>query len=113
MNSKIKNYTLYTCGLLLLLSAGLYITGWSFIPYIYAVASVGLAILFLLSPYKGPVLRLKRLNIQQAISALLLPVSAYLMFIQKNEWILCLLISAFLQFYITFVRDYEEKKEKF
>ena len=112
MNSKLKNYIFYTCGILLLLSAALYITDWIFIPYIYAVASVGLAIIFLLSPYKGPVLRLKRLNIQQAIAALLLPVSAYLIFLKKNEWILCLLISAFLQIYITIVRDYEEKKKE-
>ena len=110
MNSKLKNYIFYICGSLLLFSAALYITGWSFIPYIYAIASVGVAIVFLLTPYKGSVLRLKRLNIQQAIAALLLPVSAYLMFLNKNEWILCMLISAFLQFYITLVRDYEEKK---
>ena len=110
MNPKLKNYIFYTCGLLLLFSAILYITGWSFIPYIYAIASVGLAIIFLLNPYTGNVLRLKRLNIQQAIAALLLPVSAYLMFLKKNEWILCLLISAFLQIYISIVRDYEEKK---
>ena len=106
----IKNYLLYLFGTLLLVSAILYITGWAFVPYVYGIACVGTAILFLLHPYKGDNFRLKRLNIQQAMAALLLPVSAYLMYLNRNEWIVCLLVSAILQTYVIFVRDYEEKK---
>ena len=107
----IKNYLLYVFGTLLILSAILYSTGWAFIPYIYGIACGGTAVLFLLHPYKGDNFRLKRLNIQQAIAALMLPVSAGLMFwSQNNEWIVCLLVSAILQTYVIFVREYEEKK---
>ena len=108
----IKNYLLYLSGALLILSAILYITEWTFVPYMYGCACVGMAVLFLLHPYKGDNFRLKRLNIQQAIAALMLPVSAYFMYRNKNEWIVCLLVSAILQTYVIFVRDYEEKKNK-
>ena len=108
----IKDYLLYLFGTLLILAAILYTTGWSFIPYLYGVSCVGTAVVFLLSPYKGDNFRLKRLNIQQAIAALMLPVSAYFMFRNQNEWIVCLLVSAVLLTYVIFVRDYEEKKNK-
>jgi hypothetical protein len=101
---------LYVSGTLLLLAAALYTTGWVFIPYVYAAAGAGVAVFFLLHPYKGDNFRLRRLNIQQAIAALMLPVSAYFMFLQRNEWIVCLLVSALLQTYVSFVREYEEKK---
>ena len=106
----IKNYLLYLFGTLLILAAVLYITGWTFVPYLYGVACVGTTVLFLLHPYKGDNFRLKRLNIQQAIAALMLPVSAWFMFRNRNEWFVCLLVSAVLQTYVIFVRDYEEKK---
>jgi len=106
----IKNYPFYLFGTLLIVSTVLYVTGWVFVPYMYGAACIGTAVLFLLHPYKGDNFRLKRLNIQQAIAALILPVSAYFMFRNMNEWIVCLLVSAILQTYVIFVRDYEEKK---
>ena len=106
----IKNYLLYIFGTLLILAAVLYITEWLFVPYVYGIACVGTAVWFLFHPYRGDIFRLKRLNIQQAIAALMLPVSAYFMFRNRNEWIACLLVSAILQTYVIFVRDYEEKK---
>jgi hypothetical protein len=108
----IRRFVFYSAGLLLVLSALLYITRWAFVPYLYAVASVVVATFFLLNSYRGDNFRLKRLNIQQAIAALMLPVSAYFMYRQMNEWIVCLLVSAILQTYVVFVRDYEEKKNK-
>jgi hypothetical protein len=112
MSRKFKDYLFGICGILLLFSTVFYIAGWKFIPYIYAVSGAGIAIIFLASPYRGNNFRLKRLNIQQAIAALLLPVSSYWMFKSRNEWIICLFISAILQIYVVFVREYEEKKEK-
>ncbi|MDR0541282.1 MAG: hypothetical protein LBH19_03615 [Dysgonamonadaceae bacterium] len=108
----IKTYLLYLFGGLLISAAILYTTEWALIPYLYALASVGVAVLFLITPCKSDNFRLKRLNIQQAIAALMLPVSAYFMLRKMNEWIVCLLVSALLQTYVVFVRDYEEKKNK-
>jgi hypothetical protein len=108
----LKNYLFYLAGALLILSAVLYSTGWPFVTYVYAASSLGVAAYFLLHPYKGNIFRLKRLNIQQAIAALMLPVSAYFMFRRMNEWFVCLLVSALLQTYVVFVRDHEERKNK-
>ena len=112
MNQKTKDYLFIICEIFLLLSAILYITGWNIVPYIYAVSGAGVAVVLLSSSYTGDNLRLRRLNIQQAISAILLPVSSFMMFKQMNEWFVCLLVSGVLQIYILFVKDYEEKKEK-
>lgn len=112
MGQNFKDYLFYICATFLLLSAVFYTTNWHFIPYIYAISGAGVAVVFLTSPYQGENLRLKRLNIQMAIAAILLPVSSYLMFKDKNEWFVCLLVSALLQAYVIFVKDYEEKKNK-
>jgi len=117
MNTQIKEYLFYISSVLLVLSAALYITEWNFIPYVYAVASAGVAIVYLTSPYRGDDLRLKRLNIQEAIAAILLPVSSYLMF--KNvdtdghryDWVMFLAISAFLQFYVAVIKSRKQKKK--
>jgi len=108
MNDKFKAYLFYVSGVLLVISAALYITAWPFIPYVYAVASAGVAIVYLTSPYKGDNLRFKRLNVQEAIAAILLPFSSYLMFKGKNEWVIFLAISAFLQFYVAFIKGKKE-----
>jgi len=106
-----KEYLFYVSAILLVLSAALYITEWSFIPYIYAFACAGVAIVYLTSPYKGDDLRLKRLNIQETIAAILLLFSSFLMFKGKNEWIMFLAISAFLQFYVAVIKGKKQKKE--
>ena len=111
MNSKFKEYLFYISAILLLLSAALYLTDWAPIPYIYAISGAGIAVAYLTSPYRGENLRLKRLNIQQAIAALLLPVSSYFMFHHMNEWFVCLLVSAILQAYVVFVKSKAEKEE--
>jgi hypothetical protein len=118
MKSKIKEYLFYLSAFLLIFSAACYIFEWRFIPYIYAVSGAGVAIYLLTNTYNGDNRRLKRLNFQQIIAAILLPVSSYLMFKDvlssgknTNEWIPCLLLSALLLIYLVFVREKEEKKK--
>lgn len=111
MSNRLKNYLFLTCGILLILSAVLYVTGWTFIPYVYAISGAGIAVAFLTNPYDGDNPRLKRLNIQQAIAAILLPVSSYFMFKGMNEWFICLLVSGILQTYVIYIKDYEDKKK--
>ena len=113
METPFKNYFFYTCAILLVLSAALYITGNKYIPYVYAVAGAGVAVYYLSHPYRGENLRLKRLNIQMAIAAILLPVSSYFMFKDMNEWFIVLFVSALLQLYVIFIRGKEEKKNNF
>ena len=112
MTDKFKNYLFYVCAVFLVISAALYITDNKYVPYIYAVAGAGIAVIYLTSPYRGDNLRLKRLNIQQVIAAVLLPVSSFLMFQKKNEWFAALFISAILQLYIVIIRNREENNGK-
>jgi hypothetical protein len=116
MRSKITLYLFIIASTVLLISAALYITedDWissQIIHYTYAVSGAVIAVFYLSNLYQGSNFRLKRLNIQQVVAAVLLPVSSYFMFNRKNEWFVLLLVSAFLQIYIVVVRMYEEKKE--
>ena len=116
MPVKLNNYLFIAASMVLLISAALYITDnelvFKIISYSYAISGAIIAIIFLSSLYQGDNFRLKRLNIQQVIAALLLPASSCFMFNRKNEWFALLLVSAFLQIYIVVVRNIEEKKEK-
>jgi len=114
---KITTYLFVIASTVLVISAALYITEdrWisgKIINYAYAISGAIIAVIFLSNPYQGPNLRLKRLNIQQVIAAVLLPASSYFMFKRRNEWFVLLLVSAFLQIYSVIIRTIEEKKEK-
>ena len=117
MSTKVTSYLFVIASTILLLSAMLYIEAdkWisgKVINYAYAISGAIVAIIYLSNRYQGTNFRLKRLNIQQVIAALLLPASSYFMFNRRNEWFVLLLISAFLQIYIVIIRMIEEKKEK-
>ena len=106
-----KNVLFILSGIVLVVSAALYITDWEFIPYFFAVSSAGVAVVYLTTPYHGKNFRLKRLRYFEIIAALLLPVSSYLMFKKMNEWFLCLFISSLLQLYCVWVKEKEMKKD--
>jgi len=116
MTAKLTNYLFIIASTILLLSAVLYITEGQWISqkivdYAYAVSGAVIAVIFLSNLYQGKNLRLKRLNIQQVIAAILLPVSSYFMFNRRNGWFVLLLVSAFLQIYTVIIKTVEEKKE--
>jgi len=117
MPAKVTDYAFIVASTILLVSAALYIKADEWIPaaiinYAYAVSGAAVAVIYLSNRYQGPNFRLKRLNIQQVIAALLLPASSYFMFKHRNEWFMLLLISAFLQIYIVIIKLVEERKGK-
>ena len=117
MPTKSTDYLFIIASAILLVSAALYITEDEWISarivhYAYAISGAIIAVLYLANLYQGQNFRLKRLNIQQVIAAVLLPASSYFMFNRRNEWFVLLLVSAFLQIYIVIVKTIEEKKEK-
>ena len=117
MPTKATGYLFIIASTILLISAVLYITEDQWISgevvnYAYAISGAVVAVIYLSNRYQGPNFRLKRLNIQQVIAALLLPASSYFMFKRRNEWFVLLLVSAFLQIYIVIIKMVEEKKEK-
>ena len=116
MPAKVTFYLFIIASTILLISAALYITEDQLITgriiyYSYAISGAVIAVIYLSSLYQGQNFRLKRLNIQQVIAAVLLPASSYFMFNRRNEWFVLLLISAFLQIYIVIIKTIEEKKE--
>ena len=116
MPSKLTNLLFIAASTILTISAALYISENPLVIIIrnwaYAFSGAIIAAIYLSNLYKGENFRLKRMNIQQVIAALLLPVSSYFMFNNQNEWFVLLLVSAFLQIYIVIVKSSEEKKGK-
>ncbi|MDR1782762.1 MAG: hypothetical protein LBR13_00675 [Dysgonamonadaceae bacterium] len=112
----VRNIILIISATLLVVSSALYISDnqelHKVILYVYAVSGALIAVEILSNLYRGENLRMKRLNAQQTIAAILLPVSSYFMFKGNNQWFMLLLIAVFLIMYVTFARANEEKKEK-
>lgn len=104
---------LYTVGgIMLLVGAGVFITGWEPAPYIYIIGACMFALALINSPYRGTNKNIKRLHRQQVIGALFLIVAGALMFfMHHNEWIAALTIGALILLYTAFRIPNEEKKE--
>jgi len=109
MNQQIRVIVFNFSALLVLLGAALYLTQLFFAPYLFAVGSAGLAICQLTTPTKHLNYRRRRLQIFNVIASLLLVVASSFMFMNRNEWILCLTIAALLLLYTSFVKE-ENKK---
>lgn len=77
------------------------------------VVSVSLfSAITLASPYPGKSIRGKRLFNFQVFACLLLVVATFLMYKQRNEWPVLLLISAIFLLYSAFALDIELNKER-
>ena len=100
---------LFVVGAIMALAgAAVFITGWTYAPYIYTVALAQVN-----TPVKGKSKTLKRLRIQQIFGALALILTGAFMFTTRgNEWIACLTIAAILELYTAFRIPQEEEKEK-
>ena len=103
---------LFVVGAIMALAgAAVFITGWTYAPYIYTIGAGFLAQVN--TPGKGKSKTLKRLRIQQIFGALALILTGAFMFTTRgNEWIACLTIAAILELYTAFRIPQEEEKEK-
>ncbi len=98
---------------LLFIGQFLYFLKLSFAPYIYIAGAMSFATLQLTQRYKGKNFIIKRLQVQQALGAVLLIVAGILMLtLRRNEWIVCMSIAAVLQLYTAFRIPQELRKEK-
>ncbi|WP_455497159.1 hypothetical protein [Coprobacter sp.] len=112
MNEKIRNILLTTSALFILAGAGLYLLHLPFTVYIFAIGAIGMATARITSHYNGSNFRLKRLYRIETIAAFITIGSAWFMFKNQNEWILFLLVAAFLQLYTSFMIPRVEKNGK-
>ncbi len=82
-------------------------------PYVYLVGAVAVAWMQVKYGYEGNNFVIRRLRKQQLIGAMLLIMAGVLMIVwHRNEWVLCLSISAVLELYTAFRIPQEEEKEK-
>ena len=104
MSESVKKILFIISGILTLIGVIFYIFSvkQEYAPYIYSVGCAGVAVVYLTSIYRGPNVRLRRLHAFLTISGILLVASSYFMFHNRSEWIICLIISTFLQLYASF-----------
>ena len=111
MNQNTKNIVYPISALLILLAAVIYY----FLPdvarYVMIVGVIGLAAVTFTSPYPGKSIRGKRLFNMQVFAVILMAVSAVLMYMMMNQWVVPLLLSAILIFYSSILLPKELEKE--
>jgi hypothetical protein len=110
MSESVRRILFIVAGILTLIGAVLHISGfnWEYTPYIYSVGCAGIAVAYLTSVYKGKNIRIRRLHAFLVAAGLLLVASSYFMFHNKQEWIICIAVSAVLQLYASFAMPKEE-----
>lgn len=124
-------------GVLLLFGAAVYITGWSYAPYLYFAGSLLFACGQFADRYNGDNRIIKRLRFQQVLGACFLLFTTVLMFAdgihafllndtsmtpglrsfllditRKNNWIVTLSIGALFELYSSFRLDHISKEQE-
>lgn len=103
MNPSVKTSIYNFSGILVIVGAVLYLTHWMYAPYLFALGTAGIAIVYLTTPYRELDFRRRRLHRFNVFAGILMIVSSALMFRNRTEWIACLFIAAVLQLYTAFV----------
>ncbi len=109
-NSKETVYQI--SGILILISAVLYLFVPAIAPWIMAVSVLTFSAVTALSPYTGNSIRGKRLFNFQVFSCVLMIVATYLMFRSNNLWALSMIIGAIFLLYAAIMIPRELEKEK-
>lgn len=111
--TKIDNLISIAGSIVLFVGLILQFVRFEYAPYIYLVGAIAVAWMQVKYGYDGNNIVIRRLRKQQLIGAMLLIMTGVLMIIwSRNEWVLCLSISAVLQLYTAFRIPQEEAKEK-
>lgn len=111
MKDKLKDIIFKLSAVLIVLSAILYSFQPQMASYMMIVAVLAYIVCVFATRYPGKSIRGKRLHNMNAIAAILMAVSAYLMFVQNKVWVLCLFIAAILTLYSTIMINKVLKEE--
>lgn len=112
-NSKLDNIINIIGSILLFAGLGLQFVRFEFAPYVYLLGAIPVAGMQLKYGYNGHNIIIRRLRRQQLIGAMLLIMTGVVMLLwHRNEWIVCLSISAVLQLYTAFRIPHEIEKEE-
>ena len=111
--SKLDNVIAICGAIILFVGLVLQFTKFEYAPYIYLAGAILVAWIQVKYGYDGKNLVIRRLRRQQLIGVMLLILSGVMMLLwHRNEWVICLSISAFLQLYTSFRIPQEEAREK-
>ena len=107
-----KNLIFQIAATLILFAAVLYL----FVPvvaaWIMVFSTATFSVITAKNPYPGKSIRGKRLFGFQIFACMLMVVASYLMFRERNEWVLSMLVAALLLLYSSIIIPRELEKEK-
>ncbi|MDD4778585.1 MAG: hypothetical protein PHV53_09900 [Fermentimonas sp.] len=106
-----KNIIFKISGVLILLSAILYMFYPAVAPWIMAFSVAVFSVITVISPYPGKSIRGKRLFNFRILSCLLMIAATYLMFKNRTEWVLVMVAGAVFLLYSAYVLPIELDKE--
>lgn len=109
---RVKDVLFRISGILILLSAGLHLAIPTVAPWVMAFSVVVFTAITLTNPYPGKSIRGKRLFNFQLFSCILMIVATYLMFRERNEWVLAMIVSAIFLLYASVMIPRELEREK-
>jgi len=121
MGDKTKDFIFKASAILILIAAVVYLFNKTAASYTMIIGAAGFAVTTFLTPYPGKSVRGKRLYNIQIFGILFMVMSTYMMFIQRNEWPVLMLISAILILYASYLlpkiyqkelQDKEDRKGK-
>jgi hypothetical protein len=118
--SKLQTLLFRLGGVLVLVGAVLNPVESRIAPYVYCVGAILFAAMQMAESYEGTNVAIRRLRRQQLMGAVLLMLSGVAMFgnafgveyMRHNEWLIVMLIAAFLELYTAFRIPAELDKEK-
>lgn len=102
MSTKIKDFTYLLSGIIAVGAAFANMIQIKYAPYAFALGVVGIIIIRITNLTHSENLRIRRLYKIQALGTILLLAAAYLMFINHNAWVICLLLSAVFDLIVSF-----------
>lgn len=109
--NKTKTLIFQISGISILMAAILYLFLPTFAPWIMAFAVAAFGAITATTPYPGKSIRGKRLFNFQILGCVFMVVATYLMFKQRNEWALVMVVGAVFLLYASIVLPKELEKE--
>ncbi|MBR6121614.1 MAG: hypothetical protein IKQ05_04395 [Prevotella sp.] len=125
--SSFQNAIFLVGALLMVIGAGVSLTGWVGAPYVYSLGALAFASMQMLQRYEGTNVTIRRLRRIMLLSDVLFLVSGVLMFASQdnplglphitylqyvhNKWVGTLLMAALIQLYVVHRLDHELRKE--
>lgn len=109
---RVKDVLFWISGILILLSAALYLFIPAVAPWIMAVSVAVFSAITFTNRYPGKSIRGKRLFNFQLFSCIFMIVATYLMFRERNEWVLAMVAGAIFLLYAAVMIPRELEKEK-